>query len=220
MNHKNNIFADKGHEFLTSIANYFDRWTRMASKEHSPIQLLRSGRKIHINNVKPLVSVLDCITNRYNVITLASMGHAMFDGYFILNFDNATVEFTPMGAWQVSLLLTSTNIMPLYWHANYMKMKLILSEDDLRMLREEEGFSVSNHEFIPSYMVCTPSVRPLEDGKSYEVIYHYWSEFGGYSERHVILTCHNGFGSSCKIKDLIIKTEDKNIYPYRAPIMF
>lgn len=216
---KNNIYADKGHEFQAAIDAFFES-DNGAQRGRGLIDVLGSGEEFTTRDVGALISVLDCISNRDEVITLSSRGNKNFDGYFVLDFQEALVEFSPMGAWQVALLLISTNLMPLFWHSNYARKELVLSQEDLQRLLNSGGITIRNHQFIPSDVECTPVMRPLEDGRSYEVDYHFWAEFGGYFEQHVVVTSPMGFGASCQIKELTIRQEEKRIVPYRAPVMF
>lgn len=167
-----------------------------------------------------LISPLDAILIGREKIRLKYKGRRDFGGYYDLDYKNAEVELSPMGAWQVCLLLASSHLMPLYWHANYMRKKFILSRSDLESLRNSKGYVCDSHGFLPEDLPCTPSVKTLKEGKSFMVTCHYWTEFDGYVEQNVILTNHSDTSSTCRIKDLVIKQDFEIIFPYHVPIMF
>lgn len=176
--------------------------------------------QIRIPNGNLLITPLDCIFDKDDALNLFYDGKASFDGYYFLNYQEATVLLNAMGAWQVALLRESTSLMPLFWHANYIKIQLILSNDDLYILRKASGYVVENHEFIPIDIPCNPSVVTSEDKKSYEVVYHYWSEFEGYVEKHIRISSKDGLGLPYNIKDLLIEEQKRILYPYQARIRF
>ncbi|MDE6785848.1 MAG: hypothetical protein K2J46_02260 [Muribaculaceae bacterium] len=217
---QNNEYASIGHLFLVGIETFFESYEKNAIRELQLIKLFKKGMQTRIPNGNLLILPLDCISDKDDTLNLFYDGKRLFDGYFFLNYQESTVILTPMGAWQIALLRESTWLMPLFWHSNYGKIQLILSNDDLHDLRNSSGYVVENHEFIPVETPCSPSVEVSKDEKSYEVVYHYWSEFEGYVENHLRISSKDGLGLPYKIKDLLIEEQKRILYPYQAGIRF
>lgn len=232
-----NEYAAKGHEFYKAIEFYFkgihfpdesngnllEDSDEDDGRDISDISILGwypFKKKPHLPPLSSLIRPLNDVLKGSKKMSLKYIGRRGFDGYYELDYENAEVNLSPMGAWQVCLLMTSSSLMPLYWHANYMRKQLILSHSDLESLRNSEGYDCGNHKFLPEDLPCMPSVQTLQEDKSYMVTYHYWTEFGGYVEQKVVISSQSDTGSVCLIKDLKIKQDVEIIFPYRAPIMF
>lgn len=95
------------------------------------------------------------------------------------------VQPTAMGAWQYYLLMTSSTIMPVFWHGGYSVRKFIFSTEDLKSIEPIENldFSILNRDGI-----LLPKSVMAEDGKSADVYCSYWNDWKGLVREHVRIT--------------------------------
>ncbi len=89
------------------------------------------------------------------------------------------VEDSVEGAWQVYLLRNLWHYLPMFWHAFYEERHYVYSADQLkRLLRYQPRLGDAP---VPAFNVDRFEIHPViwQDGKSWQVGAHYWSDFGG-----------------------------------------
>lgn len=115
----------------------------------------------------------------------------------------------------------SMHVMPLYWHACYMRWTPIFCDKDLQKLRKSERqFSAlegETYDFLPKDLPTEPTVMPIEEGRVYQTSFYVWSDFGGY--RKVVSTITFPSKHFAIVRDIEIKTEIESIVPYRAHVI-
>lgn len=226
-----NQYAKIGKKYLKALDVFFK--TLEKSSGHSMRDLLSRFVKsptIKIPAPKKAIDSLDMLCNPdYNTLHISIYGHHDFDGYCSIftpdgkvSDEHLRVFVSDMGAWQLTLLaVMDKHVLPVYWHACYMKWKPILSEDDLQKLRKSKRqFSTltsDTYEFLPKDLPAEPTVMPIEEGKVYQTIFYAWSDFAGYLKITSTITFPKG--TFVLVNDVDIKTEIESIVPYRAPVM-
>lgn len=208
---KNYIFADKANEFISAIDRTF---SEIRGQKNLLFEEVRRSEDLARYMAFHILRPIDCIVNKSNYIRLKSHGMSYVDNFFFIDYNRFRILFTPMGAWQVCLLMISTNLMPLSDMAEYMRILLMVTPQDRRALRSLKKAAHQEYEFLNDSLPCSPKVLPMDDGKTYEVIYQYWNDNIGYVEQHVYLTCDKGFGATCGIDELKVKVSPKFLYPY------
>lgn len=225
-----NEYAKEGKRFLKSLDDYFEEFKEVVG--HGMIDYMRS-RTTNLTTIPDPIKIIDslemfCHTGGTD-LTLFIHKRAGFDGYctFLdadgkISDNGIRVFVSDMGAWQVTLLLVmSMHVMPLYWHACYMRWTPIFCDKDLQKLRKsKQQFSAltsETYEFLPKDLPTEPTVMPIEEGRVYQTIFYVWSDFGGY--RKVVSTITFPFKAFATVRDIEIKTEIESIVPYRAHVM-
>lgn len=144
------------------------------------------------------------------------MSDSAFPPHFLSGLE---VPFTQQAIWQAYLLNHSSNIMPLYWHANYINGVCLFSTDALRLVWPEEGRcgSKRNHPeerqaLLDSVTYITTRVDILSADTA-EITATWWYDFEGVVEEHVraIRT-----GKSVRFEAI----DSKNRFSYELSIMF
>lgn len=225
-----NDYAKEGKKFLKSLDEYFKEFEKVVG--YSMVQHMRS-RTSTVNSAPDPIKIIDsldmfCHTGGED-LKLFIHKRPGFDG-FCTFLDNESkisdggirVFASDMGAWQVTLLLVmSMHVMPLYWHACYMRWTPIFCDKDLQKLRKSERqFSVlegETYDFLPKDLPTEPTVMQIEEGRIYQTSFYVWSDFGGY--RKVVSTITFPSKHFAIARDIEIKTEIESIVPYRAHVM-
>lgn len=120
-----------------------------------------------------------------------------------LLYKRIRVECTPMGAWQIYLLHNSKTVLPLYWHACYIRRTYVFSKDDLiRIQRDNIRFGDNDVATIMDQYNIYPEIE-LE-GNIAKVKCCYWNQWRGLVRETV--TIHFKPDSTCYI-DEHVETE-------------
>lgn len=123
------------------------------------------------------------------------------------------VDETPMGAWQVYLLMTSPTQLPTFWHGGYIERKFILRRDDLYDIKPLQNYELSD---LLKQDILNPSVEVEKDSDLMTAQIHccYWNEWKGLVREHVEIQMQNGKVTSYEEKDKFV------IYKYDCGILF
>lgn len=211
-----NSYSRNGHEFLDAINTCV---SHLRAIRLHPKDLLRECCGQKIPAPKLLLDPFDSFGDRYNGVKLKFCGTKGYEGYIKIEYEHLYVSFSLKGAWQIAMMMISSDIMPVIGHANQKKKTLILSPDDLKLLESSRGLGIENHDFLPEDLDCHPYVIPLEDGKTHEVVYHYWCEYEGYVEQHVFLSYEYGQFATCRIQDIEIQVRPQILYEYKSSVI-
>jgi hypothetical protein len=106
---------------------------------------------------------------------------------------------TEMGAWQVYLLLTSSTVMPIFWHGGYIRRKFIFNELDIKDVEAFEGKDISG---LLNQNILQPSVEirkifkeneNQDNGGKYEADIYccYWNGWEGLVREHAKIIINN-----------------------------
>lgn len=123
------------------------------------------------------------------------------------------LDETPMGAWQIYLLMTSPTLLPTFWHGGYIERKFILQEKDLY---EIEGLSCYALSDLTARNMLYPDVEVKRNGDilTANVYCCYWNEWEGLVREHVEIQICNGKVTSYEEKGKFI------IFKYHCGIYF
>ncbi len=228
-----NEYAKEGHRFLKSIDEYFGKLGKVVGEDICAI--MRNGEPLNGYNIpnpsELLVGMSAMIIPSDYRLPLAMHSCRNFDAYFEIGNDDGhindnvlRVTVSEMGAWQlVQLMVMSMHVMPLYWHANYMKWTPVFCDKDLQQLRKSprryshiKGYTYG---FLPEDLPFEPTVIPVEEGHLYSVSFYVWTDFGGYLKVTSTVTFPKDTIFAL-VKDTKISTEIEEIVPYRASILF
>ena len=228
-----NKYAIEGHRFLKSIDEYFGKLGKAIGEDICAI--MRNGEPLNGYNIpnpsELLVGMSAMIIPSDYHLPLTMHSRRNFDGYFeIGNCDGHITDnvlrviVSEMGAWQLTLLLVmSMHVMPLYWHANYMKWTPVFCENDLQQLRKSTRtyscIKGNTYGFLPQNLPFEPVVMPAVEGRVYCVTFYVWTDFGGYLKVSTTVTFPKNTIFAL-VKDTEISTEIEEIVPYRASILF
>lgn len=226
-----NEYAKEGKKFLKTLDCYFKDFEKTVG--YSVLQYLRNDKLNPTDKPDPIkiIESLDMLChNGGKELTLFIQRRRGFDGYctFLdsegkISDPHIRVSISDKGIWQLTLLLVlSMHVMPMYWHACYMRWTPILCEKDLLKLRKSErkfsSFSGETYEFLPEDLPVEPAVIPIEEGRIYQTVFYVWSEFAGYLKITSTITfpVKSAFAI---VRDVDIKTETEKIVPYRARVI-
>lgn len=226
-----NEYAKEGKKFLTTLDCYFQDFEKAVG--YSILQYLRNDNLNPTDTPNP-IKIIDSFDmlchNGDGDLTLYIHRRRGFDGYctFLdsegkISDPHIRVYVSDKGIWQLTLLLVlSMHVMPMYWHACYMRWTPIFCKDDLQKLRKSKRqFSSSSedtHEFLPKDLPVEPSVIPLEEGRIYQTVFYVWSEFAGYLKIVSTITFPEKTAFAI-VRDVDIKTKTEKIVSYRAPVV-
>ena len=120
---------------------------------------------------------------------------------------------TPMGAWQVYLLMTSPTLMPTFWHGGYITRKFILKEEDLYEIEPLRYYALSE---LAKQESLYPSVEfeNNSDVKTAKIHCCYWNDWKGLVREHIEIQMQNGKVISYEEKDNFV------IYKYHCGIYY
>lgn len=230
-----NEYAKEGKRFLNVIKEYFDEYGQKvggAGNLFSRFSWDTHDTSSFMPNPNKLISGMSQIhcPDGYTV-PLRKCEMPGFDVFFVIGDEEKGIGATELivfismsGAWQLTLLgVLSMHVMPLYWHANYMKWLPIFDDRSLRNLRDShekysDDFSDS-YSFIPDSVPTEPKVECLDGGHKYKVTFYVWSDFGGYLG--VVTTVTFPKELQCvKVSDVKIDTEIETLYEYNCGVRF
>ena len=123
------------------------------------------------------------------------------------------LDETPMGAWQIYLLMTSPTLLPTFWHGGYIERKFILQEKDLYEIEVLSCYSLSD---LKARNMLYPDVEVKRNGDilTASVYCCYWNEWEGLVREHVEIQVCNGKVTSYEGKGKFI------IFKYHCGIYF
>ena len=123
------------------------------------------------------------------------------------------LDETPMGAWQIYLLMTSPTLLPTFWHGGYIERKFILQEKDLYEIEVLSCYSLSD---LKARNMLYPDVEVKRNGDilTASVYCCYWNEWEGLVREHVEIQVCNGKVTSYEEKGKFI------IFKYHCGIYF
>lgn len=135
----------------------------------------------------------------------------------ILKYVN--VDETPMGAWEIYLLMTSSTVLPTYWHGGYKERKFILYrdsiyEDDIMSIQALNTSDLSL--LLAQEKLLLPSVDVKYGTKvmTADIYCCYWNEWEGLVREHIQMQIRNGKVVSYENKGKFV------IYKYDCGIFF
>ncbi len=123
------------------------------------------------------------------------------------------LDETPMGAWQIYLLMTSPTLLPTFWHGGYIERKFILQEKDLYEIEVLSCYALSD---LKARNMLYPDVEVKRNGDilTASVYCCYWNEWEGLVREHVEIQVCNGKVTSYEEKGKFI------IFKYHCGIYF
>lgn len=123
------------------------------------------------------------------------------------------VDETPMGAWQIYLLMTSPTLLPTFWHGGYIERRFILQPKDLY---EIEAICCCDLSDLVKQEILYPSVAMKRNAGHViaSVSCCYWNEWKGLVREQVEIRIQDGRVISYDNKG------DFNIYKYHCGIYF
>jgi len=123
------------------------------------------------------------------------------------------VDGTPMGAWQVYLLMTSPTLLPTFWHGGYIERKFILQEKDLYDIEPLKCYALTD---LTKGDMLYPSVETKHNSDALvaDIYCCYWNEWEGLVREHVEAQICNGKVISYGEKGKFV------IYKYHCSIYF
>lgn len=227
-----NEYAKEGKRFLHTIKEYFDEYEKAVGGARNLFSRFSWDTTSKMPNPNKLISGLSHVKFPEGyVLPLTKCGMPGFDGYFAIGDEkegvtdnDLTVFNSKMGAWQLTLLLVlAKHVMPLYWHANYIEWLPIFDDRALRNLRDShERYSADfsdSYSFVPKDLPTESTVEWIGEDSKYKVVFHGWSDFGGYFEvvSDIVFPAEKQY---VKVRDVKISTEINTLYSYRCGIMF
>ena len=123
------------------------------------------------------------------------------------------LDETPMGAWQIYLLMTSPTLLPTFWHGGYIERKFILQEKDLYEIEVLSCYALSD---LTARNMLYPDVEVKRNGDilTASIYCCYWNEWEGLVREHVEIQVCNGKVTSYEEKGKFI------IFKYHCGIYF
>lgn len=123
------------------------------------------------------------------------------------------VDETPMGAWQIYLLMTSPTLLPTFWHGGYIERRFILQPKDLY---EIEAICCCDLSDLVKQEMLYPSVAMKRNAGLVIAFVSccYWNEWKGLVREQVEIRIQDGRVISYDNKG------DFNIYKYHCGIYF
>lgn len=142
--------------------------------------------------------------------------------FYVYNQDNEEdkdllkyirVDETPMGAWQVYLLMTTPTLLPTFWHGGYIERTFILQAEKLYEIDALRYYALSDLSKQEILKPCV-EVERESDKLTANVYCCYWNEWQGLVREHIQMQIKNG---------KVVSYEDKGkfvIYKYHCGIYF
>jgi hypothetical protein len=123
------------------------------------------------------------------------------------------VDETPMGAWQIYLLMTSPTLLPTFWHGGYIERTFILKGDELYDVKALNNYDLSD---LLKQKMLYPEVEfeMNSDIKTAQIYCCYWNEWEGLVREHIEIQLQNGKVTSYEEKGKFV------IYKYHCGIYF
>ena len=123
------------------------------------------------------------------------------------------VDETPMGAWQIYLLMTSPTLLPTFWHGGYIERTFILKGDELSDVKALNNYDLSD---LLKQKMLYPEVEfeMNSDIKTAQIYCCYWNEWEGLVREHIEIQLQNGKVTSYEEKGKFV------IYKYHCGIYF
>ena len=123
------------------------------------------------------------------------------------------VDETPMGAWQVYLLMTTPTLLPTFWHGGYIARTFILQGEQLYDVDALRYYSLSD---LTKQEILKPRVEvdKQSDTLTANIYCCYWNEWEGLVREHIRMQIRN---------KKVVSYEDKGkfiIYKYHCGIYF
>lgn len=242
-----NEYAKIGHEYLTAISDYF---AEFESRHGLVRDYLGYGKKWPSQGLPDSNRILTPLSALHYPedysLPIYPYGLFMFSGWFGIGSpigplqEPISVDCNEMGMWQAALLLiASMHIMPLYQHSRYMQWRLILCEEDLlkfRLSKRQYESTDETYSFIPKSLPCTPIVKYDTETKTFNIRFHFWSDFGGYMEAKLTSKYtpkgtisnttphtdieHVEYGATVPLANIDFDIQTKNLYGYHCCAMF
>lgn len=123
------------------------------------------------------------------------------------------VNDTPMGAWQLYLLMTSPTLFPTFWHGGYIERKFILQEKDLYEIEAINCYDLSELA-IQSIIYPSVIIKRNDGVTTADILCCYWNEWKGLVREHVEIQMQFGEVISYREKETFV------IYKYDCGILF
>jgi hypothetical protein len=131
-------------------------------------------------------------------------------------------DSSAMGAWQTYLLMTSSTVMPVWWHGGYIVRKFIYDKNDIYEIKALKGKDLSGlveQKFLlPDIQIKKVSGIPgtkQERGQFEADIYCcYWNEWEGLVREHSKVLINDSKVENYSFIDKFV------IYPYKCDILF
>lgn len=120
---------------------------------------------------------------------------------------------TPMGAWQIYLLMTSPTLLPTFWHGGYIERTFILKGDELYDIKALNNYDLSG--LVKQKMLYPEVVFEMNSDIITAQIYCcYWNEWEGLVREHIQIQISNRKVVSYEEKGKFV------IYKYHCGIYF
>lgn len=111
---------------------------------------------------------------------------------------------TPMGAWQVYLLMTSPTLLPTYWRGGYIVRKFILKEQDLYKTGQPHHYGALCNLAKKESLYPSVEFEDNSDIKTAQIHCCYWNDWEGLVREHVEIQMQNGKVISYEEKDSFV----------------
>ena len=205
---------------LSNIGLSFHSVLNKAVKDHSSKDVFLFLDKLSFNNRLP---------NKDSEIKLhvASYGvNSMGDkSYFYIgeepNIDNELhkrlkADSSVEAAWQIYLLLTSSTVMPVFWHGGYIVRDYIFDEATINNIEAgfdgEKPLECFDLRELSKANLLLPEVIMSADGRTADVYCTYWNDWKGLVRDHVQISfLKNGKVNLMQIEPLILFEYDCGI---------
>ena len=123
------------------------------------------------------------------------------------------VNDTPMGAWQLYLLMTSPTLFPTFWHGGYIERKFILQEKDLYEIEAINCYDLSKLA-IQSMIYPSVTIKRNDGVTTADILCCYWNEWKGLVREHIEIQMQYSKVISYREKEKFV------IYKYDCGILF
>ena len=123
------------------------------------------------------------------------------------------VNDTPMGAWQLYLLMTSPTLFPTFWHGGYIERKFILQEKDLYEIEPINCYDLSKLA-IQSMIYPSVTIKRNDGVTAADILCCYWNEWKGLVREHIEIQMQYSKVISYREKEKFV------IYKYDCGILF
>jgi len=185
-----------------------------------------------VREIKEITTSFDCTDSKATIKSLPSLSlkgrRDLFihvaeqtgtgdNSYFYVDKDQRTenlfnylsVNNGLLGVWELYLLMSSSTIMPCFWHGAYNQRRFIFSGEQLAQIDAFNGRDISlvdkNAELSPS---ATLVESPGNAGATYEIKCCYWNDWNGLMRETVRITIDQGSVKSYEV------VNDFPIYKY------
>lgn len=135
-------------------------------------------------------------------------------------------DSSAMGAWQTYLLMTSSTVMPVYWHGGYNVRKFIYEKNDVHKIKALKGKDLSDlveqKILLPDVQIkkvsgiSDTSSKMLQESVQFEadIFCCYWNEWEGLVREHSKVLINDSKVENYSFIDKFV------IYPYKCDILF